>query len=86
MLWDVMITAAFVVVSVAALVCFVVRFILSCLKKAQPIRCLILSPLSSLWRNGLRRMRRLPRVARFSPKFPPDRPILLVLFTPALVA
>ena len=54
MLWDVMITAAFVVVSVAALVCFVVRFILSCLKKAQPIRCLILSPLSSLWRKWVK--------------------------------
>jgi hypothetical protein len=31
-------------------------------------------------------MRRLLTVARFSPKFPPDRAILLVLFTPALVA
>ena len=37
MLWDVMVAAAFVVVSVAVLVCFAVNFVLTWLKKPHQV-------------------------------------------------
>jgi hypothetical protein len=58
MAWDLIVAAAFVVVSVAVLVCFAVKFIVSCLKEAQPLRCLLLSALYSRCRQGLKQMAR----------------------------
>jgi hypothetical protein len=58
MAWDLIVAAAFVVVSVAVLVCFAVKFIVTCLKEAQPRRCLLLSSLYSRWRQGLKQMGR----------------------------
>jgi hypothetical protein len=59
MLWDVMVAAAFVVVSVAALVCFIVKFILTWVKKRyrllpQRRHRLIVSSLYSRLRHGLK--------------------------------
>ena len=51
MLWDVIVAAAFVVVSVAVLVCSGVKFAVTRLKEAQPLRCLLLSSLYSRWRQ-----------------------------------
>ena len=68
MLWDVIVAAAFVVVAVAALVYCAVRFVFTCLKGSQPLRCLILSPLSSLWRNRSGPMRRAIKAHSFKSK------------------